>query len=64
MVITKKIKIMKILIWIRRDEAVTGNISEYYTYLPFNESFEENNEDIEWVQVQITQDEFARLEDK
>ena len=55
---------MKILIWIRRDEAVTGNISEYYTYLPFNESFEENNEDIEWVQVQITQDEFARLEDK
>lgn len=64
MVITKKIKIMKILIWIKRDEAITGNISEYYTYLPFNESFEENNEDIEWVQVQITQDEFVRLEDK
>ncbi len=48
---------MKILIWIKRQEAVTGNISKYYTYLPFNESYQE------WVQVEITRDEFVRLED-
>ena len=48
---------MKILIWIKRGEAITGDISKYYTYLPFNESYQE------WVQVEITQDEFTRLED-
>lgn len=48
---------MKILIWIRREEAVSGNISKYYTYLPFNETYQE------WVQVEITQDEFVKLED-
>tara|TARA_B100000780_G_scaffold256674_1_gene205988 strand:+ start:939 stop:1091 length:153 start_codon:yes stop_codon:yes gene_type:complete len=48
---------MKILIWIKREEAVTGDISKYYTYLPFNESYQE------WVQVEITQDQFAKMED-
>ena len=48
---------MKILIWIKREEAITGDISKYYTYLPFNESYQE------WVQVEITQDEFVKLED-
>jgi len=48
---------MKILIWIKREEAVTGSITKYYTYLPFNESYQE------WVQVEITQDEFTQLED-
>jgi len=48
---------MKILIWIKRKEAVTGDISKYYTYLPFNETYHK------WVQVEITQDRFAQLED-
>jgi hypothetical protein len=49
---------MKILIWIKREDAVSGGITEYYTYLPFNVAYQE------WVQVEITQDEFAQLEDK
>ena len=49
---------MKILIWIKREEAVSGVITEYYTYLPFNVSYQE------WAQVEITQDEFAQLEDR
>tara|TARA_R110000822_G_scaffold25396_1_gene76914 strand:- start:640 stop:804 length:165 start_codon:yes stop_codon:yes gene_type:complete len=49
---------MKILIWIKREEAVSGGITEYYTYLPFNVTYQE------WVQVEITQDNFARLEDR
>tara|TARA_R110002074_G_scaffold13403_1_gene47870 strand:+ start:37 stop:198 length:162 start_codon:yes stop_codon:yes gene_type:complete len=48
---------MKILIWIKREEAVSGGITEYYTFLPAR-SYQE------WVQVEITQDEFARLEDR
>ena len=54
----QKNKIMKILIWIKREDAISGNIDKYYTYLPFNEKYQE------WVQVEITQDEFARLEDE
>jgi hypothetical protein len=49
---------MKILIWIRRENAVSGAIDKYHTYLPFNEKYHE------WVQVEITQDEFAKLEDE
>ena len=49
---------MIILIWIKREEAVSGGITEYYTYLPFNVAY------LGWVQVEITQDEFAQLEDK
>ena len=49
---------MKILIWIKREEVVSGDITEYYTYLPFNVSYQE------WAQVEITQDEFAQLEDR
>ena len=48
---------MKILIWIRREEAVSGSNTKYYTYLPISEKFHE------WVQVEITQDEFVKLED-
>jgi hypothetical protein len=49
---------MKILIWIRREDVISGSIDKYYTYLPFNEKYHE------WVQVQITQDEFTKLEDE
>tara|TARA_R100001198_G_C5122949_1_gene144811 strand:+ start:54 stop:224 length:171 start_codon:yes stop_codon:yes gene_type:complete len=48
---------MKILIWIKREDAVSGSIKKYYTYLPISEKFQE------WVQVEITQDEFVKLED-
>ena len=48
---------MKILIWIKREDAVNGDIFNYHTYLPFNKNFQE------WVQVEITQDEFTQLED-
>jgi len=46
---------MKVNIWIKREEALSGNISEYYTRYP---------EYKDYVQVSITTDEFARLEDK
>jgi len=48
---------MKVLIWIRREDAVSGSINKYYTYLPINEQYQE------WVQIEITQDEFVKLED-
>jgi hypothetical protein len=48
---------MKVLIWIRREDAVSGSINKYYTYLPINEQYQE------WVQVEITQDQFTNLED-
>ena len=53
----QKNKIMKILIWIRREDAISGSIDKYYTYLPFNEKYHE------WVQVEISRDEFTKLED-
>ena len=46
---------MKILIWIKREDAVSGIITKYYTYLPISEKFQE------WVQVEITQDEFTKF---
>jgi len=49
---------MKILIWIKREDAVTRTINKYYTHLPINEKYQE------WVQVEITQDEFTNLEDE
>ena len=49
---------MKILIWIKREDAISGDIDKYYTYLPFNEKYQE------WVQVEISRDEFTKLEDE
>ena len=49
---------MKIHIWIDKKEAVSGNITKWYTFGPPQSS---NWPD--YVQVSITQDEFARLED-
>ena len=48
---------MKITIWIHKTEAISGNITNY----AFTRPYHDRNE--EWVQVQITQDEFTRLED-
>jgi len=49
---------MKITIWIHKSEAISGNITNYFTNgLPQSSNW------TEYVQVQISQDEFARLED-
>jgi len=47
---------MKIQIWIKKDEAVSGKITEYHCHIP---QVSYGN----YVQVVISQDEFARLED-
>ena len=48
---------MRINIWIRRGEAVSGNITKYYNIAPQTTDWPN------YVQVSVTQDEFARLED-
>jgi hypothetical protein len=47
---------MKINIWIKKEEVLSGNITKYYTQIK-NLGYED------YVQVSITPDEFARLED-
>jgi len=48
---------MKVLIWVHKDEIINGEITEYFLHLPIGLY-------MDYVQVQVTQDEFARLEDK
>ena len=48
---------MKILIWIHKSEAISGNITNY----TFTRPYQDRND--EWVQIQISQDEFVILED-
>jgi len=48
---------MKILIYIKKEDAISGNITEYHTHLP-------QPGYANYVQVSISQDEFARLEDR
>ena len=48
---------MKVLIWIHKDEVVSGDITNYEFTRPYHDR---NNE---WVQVSITQDKFTRLEE-
>ena len=48
---------MKVLIWIHRDDIITGKITQYHFQCP--QPGYKN-----YVQVEITQDEFAQLEDK
>ena len=48
---------MKITIWIHKSEVISGNITNYSYTRPYHDRNEE------WVEVQITQDEFTRLED-
>ena len=50
---------MKITIWVHKSEAISGNITNYFTHgIPQTSNWPD------YVQVQISQDEFARLEDK
>ena len=48
---------MKIHIWIKKTEAISGNITKYYNIPPEGSDWED------YVEVSISQDEFARLED-
>jgi hypothetical protein len=54
---------MKINIWIKREEAITGNINGFYTTEPVANLKDPDNYKTEYVQVQVSQDEFAALED-
>lgn len=46
---------MKIQIWTKKEDAISGNITKYYLNQPFH---------LGYVQVEITRDEFAKLEDR
>ena len=48
---------MKVNIWIRKEEAISGNITKYYNMAPQSTDWPN------YVEVSISQDEFARLED-
>ena len=48
---------MKIHIWIKKKDVLSGKITKYYSYLPLSETY------TDWVQVSITVDEFVKLED-
>ena len=48
---------MKVLIYIKKEDVISGNITEYRTQIK-NLGYED------YVQVSITADEFARLEDR
>ena len=49
---------MKILIWVHKNEAISGEISNYFFHCPQQTNWPE------YVQIEITQDEFAKLEDR
>ena len=49
---------MKVLIWIHNKEAEANKITEYFFTRPYHDRHDE------WIQVQITQEEFAQLRDK
>ncbi len=49
---------MKIHIWIRKEEAISGNITKYYNMPPQSTDWPN------YVEVSVSQDEFAELEDR
>jgi len=51
-------KTMKVYIWIHKNDIISGKISEHSYTRPYHDRSEE------WVQVSVSVDEFARLEDK
>jgi hypothetical protein len=51
-------KNMKVYIWIHKNDIIKGLITEYYFTRPYHDRHED------WVQVSISVDEFAYLEDK
>ena len=51
-------KEMKVYIWIHKNDIISGKISKH----SYTRPYQDRNE--EWVQVSVSVDEFARLEDK
>jgi|TARA_R110001592_G_scaffold306954_1_gene580046 hypothetical protein len=49
---------MKVNIWIHKNDVIDGKITEYQYTRPYHDRNEE------WVQVTISVDEYAQLEDK
>ena len=50
---------MKVNIWVHKSDVINNKITKHYTHgIPQTSNWPE------YVQIQITQDEFARLEDK
>ena len=49
---------MKVNIWIHKNDVIDGKITEYQFTRPYHDRNEE------WVQVTISVDEYAQLEDK
>ena len=50
---------MKVLIWIHKNDVISGKITKYYKFGP-----PQSTNWPDYVQVEITRDEFVRLEDK
>ena len=50
---------MKVLIWIHKNDVISGKITKYYKFGP-----PQSTNWIDYVQVEISRDEFVRLEDK
>tara|TARA_R100001594_G_scaffold116737_2_gene151802 strand:- start:472 stop:684 length:213 start_codon:yes stop_codon:yes gene_type:complete len=49
---------MKVLIWVHKSEIESGKITNYYNICPQQSMWKD------WFQIEVSQDEFARLEDK
>ena len=54
---------MKINIWINKKEAISGNITKYYSTEPVSNLKDPDKYETKYVQVSVTTDEFAQLED-
>ena len=50
---------MKVLIWIHKNDVISGKITKYYKFGP-----PQSTNWTDYVQVEITRDEFVRLEDE
>ena len=48
---------MRIHIWIHKNDAISGKINDYHLTRPYIDRHDE------WVEISITPDEFARLND-
>jgi len=51
---------MRVIVWIKKSEAISGRITKWYNRNPQLTVIEGGD----YVQVQISQDEFTKLEDK
>jgi len=54
---------MKVNIWIKKEEVLSGNITKYYSTEPVSNLKDPDKYDTDYVQVSITRDEFVVLED-